>query len=101
MVEKVSQSNNQQSSTRNRHFFIEVPHNVSLSPSVILRYLEEKYANIYNVQDEGMFSSFLIHSTQPEMPLSNTMDIGTSKKMKPFVDHPCDNSNSSSEVRIF
>jgi hypothetical protein len=101
IAEKLSPSNNEESSTHNRQFLIEIPGNLDISPAVIFRYLAEKFANMPNDQNEDVPANYLIRPTQATISLSNILDANGSRQMKSPMIHSPENSNSSSEVRFF
>ncbi len=100
VVDKVYQSNNQESATKNRQFLIEVPENIDISPAVIFRYLAEKFAHMPDDRNEVTTPNYLIRPQQTTISLSNMIDFNGSRRMTSPLDHSVGNSNSSSEVRF-
>jgi hypothetical protein len=98
--EKLCQSNDQESTTMNRQFLIEMPRNLDISPAVIFRYLGEKFANMPDDQNEVVPPNHLIRPKQTTISLSNMIDFNGSRHMDPPLDHSAGNLNSSSEVRF-
>lgn len=100
VVEKVCQSNNLESATKNGQIIVEVHGNIDISPAVIFRYLGEKFANMPDDHNEGERPNYLIRPKETTVSLSDIIDSNGSRHMKSPSDHFTNNANSSSEVRL-
>ncbi|CAF1212523.1 unnamed protein product [Rotaria sordida] len=98
-VDEACQSSNHENTTKNRHFLIEVPGTIEISPAVLFRQLAEKFASLSNDKNEDTSSNYLIRPKQSKLSLSNIICVNDSRQMKTLsVDSISDSHLSCDQI---